>query len=168
MEKSVPDFSERHGDGGRALLMPPEPNPETFPALERPQGEERRAAFLQDAKKPPENPALSGTETELEEDAFYGVEELAAMSREGKGPELREDPDFFSSLARQEPDVALEAHDEAGESRRAPAGWERLRARPRRLGRFGRSSSWWHQDGLWWGLGVLVMVLGLHIGVDSW
>ncbi|XP_048149069.1 protein Wiz-like isoform X2 [Corvus hawaiiensis] len=122
MEKSVPDFSERHGDGGRALLMPPEPNPETFPALERPQGEERRAAFLQDAKKAPENPALSGTETELEEDAFYGVEELAAMSREGKGPELREEPDFFSSLARQEPDVALEAHDEADEPDAALSG----------------------------------------------
>lgn len=102
--------------------MPPEPNPETFPALERPQGEERRAAFLQDAKKAPENPALSGTETELEEDAFYGVEELAAMSREGKGPELREEPDFFSSLARQEPDVALEAHDEADEPDAALSG----------------------------------------------
>lgn len=107
--------------------MPPEPNPETFPALERPQGEERRAAFLQDAKKAPENPALSGTETELEEDAFYGVEELAAMSREGKGPELREEPDFFSSLARQEPDVALEAHDEADEPDAALSGAVRPR-----------------------------------------
>lgn len=106
--------------------MTPEPNKETFPALECPQGEERRAAFLQDAKKPLENPALSGTsvetETELEEDAFYAVDDLATMSREGKGPSgaelrpLQEDPDFFSSLSRQEPDVALEAHDVAGKS----------------------------------------------------
>lgn len=126
MEKAVPNFSERQGDGGRALLMTPEPNKETFPALECPQGEERRAAFLQDAKKPLENPALSGTsvetETELEEDAFYAGDDLATMSREGKGPSstelhsLQEDPDFFSSLSRQEPDIALEAHDVAGKS----------------------------------------------------
>lgn len=126
MEKAVPNFSERQGDGGRALLMTPEPNKETFPALECPQGEERRAAFLQDAKKPLENLALSGTsvetETELEEDAFYAADDLATMSREGKGPSgaelrpLQEDPDFFSSLSRQEPDVALEAHDVAGKS----------------------------------------------------
>lgn len=129
MEKAVPNFSERQGDGGRALLMTPEPNKETFPALECPQGEERRAAFLQDAKKPLENPALSGTsvetETELEEDAFYAADDLATMSREGKGPSgaelrpLQEDPDFFASLSRQEPDVALEAHDVAG---RSPVG----------------------------------------------
>ncbi|XP_035752681.1 LOW QUALITY PROTEIN: protein Wiz [Egretta garzetta] len=132
MEKAVPNFSERQGDGGRALLMTPEPNKETFPALECPQGEERRAAFLQDAKKPLENPALSGTsvetETELEEDAFYAADDLATMSREGKGPSsaelrpLQEDPDFFSSLSRQEPDVALEAHDVADEPDPALSG----------------------------------------------
>ncbi|XP_010567171.1 PREDICTED: protein Wiz isoform X4 [Haliaeetus leucocephalus] len=132
MEKAVPNFSERQGDGGRALLMTPEPNKETFPALECPQGEERRAAFLQDAKKPLENPALSGTsvetETELEEDAFYAGDDLATMSREGKGPSstelhsLQEDPDFFSSLSRQEPDIALEAHDVADEPDPALSG----------------------------------------------
>ncbi|XP_074666811.1 protein Wiz isoform X6 [Strix aluco] len=132
MEKAVPNFSERQGDGGRALLMTPEPNKETFPALECPQGEDRRAAFLQDAKKPLENPALSGTsvetETELEEDAFYAADDLETMSREGKGPSgaelrpLQEDPDFFSSLSRQEPDVALEAHDVADEPDPALSG----------------------------------------------
>ena len=106
--------------------MPPEPNKETFPALECPQGEERRAAFLQDAKKPLENLALSGTsvetETELEEDAFYAGDDLVMVTREGKGPSgtelrpLQEEADFFSSLSRQEPDVALEAHDVAGKS----------------------------------------------------
>ncbi|XP_032533206.1 protein Wiz isoform X4 [Chiroxiphia lanceolata] len=119
MERAVPDFSERQGDGGRALLMPPEPGHETFPA---PQGEERRAAFLQDAKKTPETPTLSGTETELEEDAFYSAGELPTMSREGKGPPGVEDPDFFSSLSRQEPDVALEAHDVADEPDPALSG----------------------------------------------
>ncbi|XP_010011850.1 PREDICTED: leucine zipper protein 4, partial [Nestor notabilis] len=123
MEKAVPSFSERQGDGGRALLMPPEPTNESFPALECPQGDERRGAFLQDAKKALENPALAGssleTEAELEEDAFYAEDDLETMSREGKGPSsielcpLQEEPDFFSSLARQEPDVALEAHDVA-------------------------------------------------------
>ncbi|XP_014815583.1 PREDICTED: protein Wiz-like [Calidris pugnax] len=132
MEKAVPNFSERQGDGGRALLMPPESNQETFPALEGPQGEERRAAFLQDAKKPPENPALSGTavetERELEEEAFYAAEGLGTMSREGKGPSgselrpLQEDPDFFSSLSRQEPDVALEAREVADEPDPALSG----------------------------------------------
>lgn len=131
MEKAVPNFSERQGDGGRALLMPPEPDTKTFPALECPQGQERRAAFLHDAKKPLENLALSGTsvaaETELEEDAFYVPDDPETMSGEEKGPSgaelrpLREEPDFFSSLARQEPDVALEAHDVAGKSQLSAA-----------------------------------------------
>ncbi|XP_062496537.1 protein Wiz isoform X3 [Pezoporus occidentalis] len=129
MEKAVPSFSERQGDGGRALLMPPEPSDETFPPLECPQGEERRAAFLQDAKKPLENPGSSlETEAELEEDAFYAEDDLETMSREGKGPSsvelcpLQEEPDFFSSLARQEPDVALEADDVADEPDPALSG----------------------------------------------
>ncbi|XP_069737652.1 protein Wiz isoform X2 [Phaenicophaeus curvirostris] len=131
MEKTLPNFSEHQGDGGsRSLLMPPEPNKETFPALECPPGEERRVAFLQDVKKPLENSALSGTavETELEEDSFYAADDLATMSREGKGPSgpelrpLQEDPDFFSSLSRQEPDVALEAHDVADEPDPALSG----------------------------------------------
>ncbi|XP_050193453.1 protein Wiz isoform X2 [Myiozetetes cayanensis] len=82
----------------------------------------RGARFLQDAKRAPEPPASSGTETELEEDAFYAAGELPAMSREGKGPPGVEDPDFFSSLSRQEPDVALEAHDEADEPDPALSG----------------------------------------------
>ncbi|XP_053824236.1 protein Wiz isoform X3 [Vidua chalybeata] len=119
MEESVAAFAERLGDGGRALLMPPEPSPEPFPAPERAQAGEERG-FLQDARSAAENPAPRGTE--LDEDAFYGAEELAATSREGKGPELREEPDFFSSLARHEPDVALEAHDEADEPDPALSG----------------------------------------------
>ncbi|KAM4643819.1 protein Wiz isoform 3-T3 [Amazona ochrocephala] len=129
MEKAVPGFSERQGDGGRALLMPPEPSNEAFPPLECPQGEERRAAFLQDAKKPLENPGSSvEAEAELEEDAFYAEDDLETMSREGKGPSsvelcpLQEEPDFFSSLARQEPDIALEADNIADEPDPALSG----------------------------------------------
>ncbi|XP_053907749.1 protein Wiz isoform X3 [Cuculus canorus] len=131
MEKHLASFSEHQGDGGsRSLLMPPEATQETFPALECPQGEERRAAFLQDGKKALENSALSTTtmETELEEDAFYTADDLTMRSRDGKGPSgpklrpLQEDPDFFSSLSRQEPDVALEAHDVADEPGPALSG----------------------------------------------
>ncbi|XP_033927827.1 protein Wiz isoform X3 [Melopsittacus undulatus] len=129
MERAVPSFSGCQGDGGRALLMPPEPGHEQYPPLEGPQGEEPRAAFLQDPKKPLDNPRSSvGTEAELEEDAFYAEDDLEAVSREGKGPSsvelcpLQEEPDFFSSLARQEPDVALEAEDVADEPDPALSG----------------------------------------------
>ncbi|XP_059728112.1 protein Wiz-like isoform X4 [Haemorhous mexicanus] len=105
MEESAPPFPQRLGDGGRALLMPPEPGPEP--------------AFLQDAKAAAQSAAPPGTRLE-EEDAFYGgAEEEPAAA----GPELREEPsDFFSSLARHEPDVALEAHDEADEPDPALSG----------------------------------------------
>ncbi|XP_035164603.1 protein Wiz isoform X1 [Oxyura jamaicensis] len=136
MEKAVPTLSEqqreRQGDGGRALLMTLEPNKENFAALECPQGEERRAAFVKDAKAPLESPALSGTSveagTELKEAAFYTADNLVMMSRDGKGPSgtelcpLQEDPNFFSPLSRQEPDIALEAHDVADEPDPALSG----------------------------------------------
>ncbi|XP_068520571.1 protein Wiz isoform X1 [Anas acuta] len=132
MEKAAPALSEHQGDGGRALLMTLEPNKENFAALECPQGEERRAAFVKDAKAPLESPALSGTAleagTELKEAAFYGADNLAMMSREGKGPPgtelcpLQEDPNFFSTLARKEPDIALEARDVADEPDPALSG----------------------------------------------
>lgn len=130
MEKAAPALSEHQGDGGRALLMTLEPNKENFAALECPQGEERRAAFVKDAKAPLESPALSGTAleagTELKEAAFYGADNLAMMSREGKGSPgtelcpLQEDPNFFSPLARKEPDIALEARDVAGKTPGSP------------------------------------------------
>lgn len=134
MEKAAPALSEhqreRQGDGGRALLMTLEPNKENFAALECPQGEERRAAFVKDAKAPLESPALSGTSveagTELKEAAFYAADDLAMMSRDGKGPPgtelcpLQEDPNFFSPLSRQELDIALEARDVAGKTPGSP------------------------------------------------
>ncbi|KAM6233199.1 protein Wiz [Porphyrio hochstetteri] len=128
MEKTLPDFSEHQGDGDRGSLMPPEPNQETFPTLECPQGEDPRASFLQDGKEPLENPALAGVvETGMElGDPFYTTGDLTAMSREGKGPSgtqlspSQEGSDFFSSLSRQEPDVALEAHDVADEPEPVP------------------------------------------------
>lgn len=141
MEKAAPALSEHQGDGGRALLMTLEPNKENFAALECPQGEERRAAFVKDAKAPLESPALSGTAleagTELKEAAFYGADNLAMMSREGKGSPgtelcpLQEDPNFFSPLARKEPDIALEARDVAGKTPGSPrwvhpTGWWQL------------------------------------------
>ncbi|XP_021238546.1 protein Wiz [Numida meleagris] len=136
MEKAVPTLSEqqreRQGDGSRALLMPLEPNKENFAALDCPQGEERRAAFMKDAKKPLESAALSGTSvevgTELEEAAFYTADDLVTMSRDTKGPSgtdlcpLQEDPVFFSPLSRQEPDIALEACDVADEPDPALSG----------------------------------------------
>lgn len=113
--------------------MPLEPNKENFAAPDCPQGEERRAAFVKDAKKPLESAALSGTSaeagTELGEAAFYTADDLVTMSRDTKGPSgtelcpLQEDPVFFSPLSRQEPDIALEACDVAGES-----PWVLLRA----------------------------------------
>ncbi|XP_071275813.1 LOW QUALITY PROTEIN: protein Wiz [Agelaius tricolor] len=100
MAERVPPFP---ADGGRALLMPPEPSPEP-------------GFLLQDPK----------TGTRLEEDAFYGTEEEPAAA----GPQPGEEPsDFFSSsssssssLARHEPDVAMEAHDEADEPDPALSG----------------------------------------------
>lgn len=106
--------------------MPLEPNKENFAAPDCPQGEERRAAFVKDAKRPLESAALSGTSvevgTELDEAAFYTADDLVTMSRDTKGPSgtdlspLQEDSVFFSPLSRQEPDIALEACDVAGES----------------------------------------------------
>ncbi|XP_010726613.1 protein Wiz isoform X2 [Meleagris gallopavo] len=136
MEKAVPTLSEqqreRQGDGSRALLMPLEPNKENFAAPDCPQGEERRAAFVKDAKKPLESAALSGTSvevgTELDEAAFYTADDLVTMSRDTKGPSgtdlcpLQEDPVFFSPLSRQEPDIALEACDVADEPDPALSG----------------------------------------------
>ncbi|XP_064355385.1 protein Wiz isoform X1 [Dromaius novaehollandiae] len=133
MEKAVPTLSEqqreRQGDGGRAALTALEPNKERFAALECPQGEERRAAFVKDAKAPPESPALSGTAgagTALEE--LFAAENLPAMSQDGGGSPgaetraLEEEPVFFAPLARQEPDVALEARDVADEPDPALSG----------------------------------------------
>ncbi|XP_065511109.1 protein Wiz isoform X2 [Caloenas nicobarica] len=128
MEKTVPDFSERQGDGGRTLLMSPEPDADTFSPPGCPQGEGRGAAFLQDAKNPPEKPALPVTSPEPDEDTFYAAGDLVTMRREGTGPpgaELRplpEGPEFFSSLSRQESGVALEAHNVADEPDPALAG----------------------------------------------
>eukprot|EP00076_Gallus_gallus_P035961 XP_025001499.1 protein Wiz isoform X6 [Gallus gallus] len=136
MEKAVPTLSEqqreRQGDGSRALLMPLEPNKENFAAPDCPQGEERRAAFVKDAKRPLESAALSGTSvevgTELDEAAFYTADDLVTMSRDTKGPSgtdlspLQEDSVFFSPLSRQEPDIALEACDVADEPDPALSG----------------------------------------------
>ncbi|XP_064900017.1 protein Wiz isoform X2 [Columba livia] len=118
MEKTVPDFSERQGDGGRTLLMSPDPDADAFSPPGCPQ----------DAKNPPENPALPATSPEPDEDAFYAAGDLVTMSREGTGPPgsdlrpLPEGPEFFASLSRQEPGVALEAHDVADEPDPALAG----------------------------------------------
>lgn len=128
MEKSVPPPTEQlttHlGDGGRAMLMTSEPSKESFTAQECPQGDKQRATFINDARTPLESTALSGLSgegrTELQKPAFYAPESRLVMSQDTKGPAgtdrcgLQDDPDYFSPLSRQEPDVALEAHEVAG------------------------------------------------------
>ncbi|XP_038234301.1 protein Wiz isoform X6 [Dermochelys coriacea] len=130
MEKAVSTSSSEQQrahrcDGGKSVLMTLEPNKEDFAALECPQGEQRITAFVKDAKMPLESAALSGTSveggTDLKEAAFYASDNVAAMSRDGKGNSAaddmcshKKDPTFFLPLARQEPDVALEAHNMAG------------------------------------------------------
>ncbi|XP_059588440.1 protein Wiz isoform X7 [Alligator mississippiensis] len=129
MEKSVPPPTEQlttHlGDGGRAMLMTSEPSKESFTAQECPQGDKQRATFINDARTPLESTALSGLSgegrTELQKPAFYAPESRLVMSQDTKGPAgtdrcgLQDDPDYFSPLSRQEPDVALEAHEVADE-----------------------------------------------------
>uniref|UniRef100_A0A8C3SF79 WIZ zinc finger n=1 Tax=Chelydra serpentina TaxID=8475 RepID=A0A8C3SF79_CHESE len=131
MEKAVSTSSSEQQrahrcDGGKTTLMTLEPNKEDFAALECPQGEQRIAAFVKDAKMPLESAALSGTSveggTDFKEAAFYASDNVAAMSRDGKGNSgaddmcsRKKDPTFFLPLARQEPDVALEAHNVADE-----------------------------------------------------
>ncbi|XP_074977743.1 protein Wiz isoform X6 [Caretta caretta] len=130
MEKAVSTSSSEQQrahqcDGGKSVLMTLEPNKEDFAALECSQGEQRITAFVKDAKMPLESAALSGTSveggTDLKEAAFYAADNVAAMSRDGKGNSgaddmcsRKKDPTFFLPLARQEPDVALEAHNVAG------------------------------------------------------
>nr|XP_048690178.1 protein Wiz isoform X5 [Caretta caretta] len=131
MEKAVSTSSSEQQrahqcDGGKSVLMTLEPNKEDFAALECSQGEQRITAFVKDAKMPLESAALSGTSveggTDLKEAAFYAADNVAAMSRDGKGNSgaddmcsRKKDPTFFLPLARQEPDVALEAHNVADE-----------------------------------------------------
>ncbi|XP_074791197.1 protein Wiz isoform X4 [Natator depressus] len=131
MEKAVSTSSSEQQrahrcDGGKSVLMTLEPNKEDFAALECSQGEQRITAFVKDAKMPLESAALSGTSveggTDLKEAAFYASDNVAAMSRDGKGNSgaddmcsRKKDPTFFLPLARQEPDVALEAHNVADE-----------------------------------------------------
>ncbi|XP_025071964.1 protein Wiz isoform X3 [Alligator sinensis] len=129
MEKSVPPPTEQlttHlGDGGRAMLMTSEPSKESFTAQECPQGDKQRATFIDNARTPLESTALSGLSgegrTELQKPAFYAPESRLVMSQDTKGPagtdrcSLQDDPDYFSPLSRQEPDVALEAREVADE-----------------------------------------------------
>ncbi|XP_050781696.1 protein Wiz isoform X4 [Gopherus flavomarginatus] len=130
MEKTVSSSSEQQSahwcDGGKTVLMTLEPNKEDFSALECPQGEQRIATFVKDAKMPLESAALSGTSveggTDLKETAFYVSDNVAAMNRDKRGnsgPDdmcsCKKDPTFFLPLVRQEPDVALEAHNVADE-----------------------------------------------------
>ncbi|XP_075758245.1 protein Wiz isoform X3 [Pelodiscus sinensis] len=131
MEKAVSTSSSEQQrahrcDGGKAVLMTLESNKEDFDVLECPQGEQRIAAFVKDAKMPLESAALLGTSVEggidLKEAAFCASEHMAARSREGKGNSgaddmysQRKDPTFFLPLTRQEPDVALEANNVADE-----------------------------------------------------
>ncbi|XP_044850617.1 protein Wiz isoform X4 [Mauremys mutica] len=129
MEKAVSSSEQQSAhwcDGGKTVLMTLEPNKEDFSALECPQGEQRIAAFVKDAKMPLESAALSGTSvegaTDLKETAFYVSDNVAAMNRDERGNSgaddmcsCKKDPTFFLPLARQEPDVALEAHNVADE-----------------------------------------------------
>ncbi|XP_053868333.1 protein Wiz isoform X3 [Malaclemys terrapin pileata] len=131
MEKAVSSSSSEQQrahrcDGGKTVLMTLEPNKEDFSALGCPQGEQRIAAFVKDAKMPLESAALSGTSveggTDLKEAAFYASDNVAAMNRDGRGNSgaddmcsRKKDPTFFLPLARQEPDVGLEAHNVADE-----------------------------------------------------
>ncbi|XP_074835713.1 protein Wiz isoform X2 [Carettochelys insculpta] len=130
MEKAVSTSSSEQQrahrcDGGKTSLMTLESNKEDFAALECPQGEQKITAFVKDAKMPLESAALSGTSMEAgiehKEAAFYASDNVAAMSRDGKGNLdaddmcSHKDPTFFLPLARQEPDIALEAHNVADE-----------------------------------------------------
>ncbi|KAM9115338.1 protein Wiz isoform 5-T6 [Pangshura tecta] len=129
MEKAVSSSEQQSAywcDGGKTVLMTLEPNKEDFSALECPQGEQRIAAFVKDAKMPLESAALSGTSVEggidLKETAFYVSDNMAAMNRDERGNSgaddmcsCKKDPTFFLPLARQEPDIALEAHNVADE-----------------------------------------------------
>ncbi|XP_030401339.1 protein Wiz isoform X4 [Gopherus evgoodei] len=135
MEKAVSSSSEQQSahwcDGGKTVLMTLEPNKEDFSALECPQGEQRIATFVKDAKMPLESAALSGTSveggTDLKETAFYVSDNVAAMNRDKRGNSgaddmcsCKKDPTFFLPLVRQEPDVALEAHNVAGGQKLSP------------------------------------------------
>uniref|UniRef100_A0A8C8SIF2 WIZ zinc finger n=1 Tax=Pelusios castaneus TaxID=367368 RepID=A0A8C8SIF2_9SAUR len=113
-------------DGGNPVLMALEPNDEDFAALGCPLVEQRIAVFVKDAKMPLESATVSGTSvevgTDLRESTFYASDNLAAVSRDRKGNSgvddvcsHKEDSTFFLPLARQEPDVALEAHNVADE-----------------------------------------------------
>ncbi|XP_067400707.1 protein Wiz isoform X2 [Emydura macquarii macquarii] len=131
MEKAVSTSSSEQqrahpSDGGKTVLMALEPNKEDFAALECPLVEQRIAAFVKDAKMPLESAAVSGTSveggTDFREAAFYASDNLAAVSRDRKGNSgaddacsHKEDPTFFLPLIRQEPDIALEAHNVADE-----------------------------------------------------
>ncbi|XP_034649205.1 protein Wiz isoform X2 [Trachemys scripta elegans] len=131
MEKAVSSSSSEQQrahrcDGGKTVLMTLEPNKEDFSALGCPQGEQRIAAFVKDAKMPLESAALSGTSveggTDLKEAAFYASDNVASMNIDGRGNSgaddmcsRKKDPTFFLPLARQEPDVGLEAHNVADE-----------------------------------------------------
>ncbi|XP_062976522.1 protein Wiz isoform X2 [Elgaria multicarinata webbii] len=124
MEKAIPTaLSERMkecGDEGeKAVPMTLVSNKEDLAALECPQGEERVAAFLKDAKTSLESTALLGPSKEggigLKEDVPNSSEKLESMNREGKVTtemcSRKEDPSFLPPFAHQEPDDALEASE---------------------------------------------------------
>ncbi|XP_044309559.1 protein Wiz isoform X5 [Varanus komodoensis] len=122
MEKAVPTTlsegkTERKGDGEKPVPMTLVSNKEDLAALECPKGEERSAAFLQDAKTSLENVAMLGASKNggisLEEPPPTSSEKLEAMNREEKViTEMcshKEDSSFLSSFTHQEPEDALDA-----------------------------------------------------------
>ncbi|XP_077183540.1 protein Wiz isoform X9 [Paroedura picta] len=135
MEKAIPTTlseqqKECEDDERNTVLMTLVPNKEDFAALECPQGEERIAAFLKDAKTSLESVALLGASKEegigLKEANPSSSEKLAAMDREGKvNDEMcshNEDPIFLSPFSHQQPDDAVEACKVTDEPSPSPCG----------------------------------------------
>uniref|UniRef100_A0ACB8EKV4 Uncharacterized protein n=1 Tax=Sphaerodactylus townsendi TaxID=933632 RepID=A0ACB8EKV4_9SAUR len=130
MEKAIPTAlseqqKECEDDERNTVLMTLVPNKEDFAALEYPQGEERIAAFLKDAKTSLESVALLGASKEegigLKEAIPSSSEKLAAMNREGKVNDKmcshKEDPILLSPFSHQEPDDAIEACKVTGKAK---------------------------------------------------
>ncbi|XP_048344420.1 protein Wiz isoform X2 [Sphaerodactylus townsendi] len=135
MEKAIPTAlseqqKECEDDERNTVLMTLVPNKEDFAALEYPQGEERIAAFLKDAKTSLESVALLGASKEegigLKEAIPSSSEKLAAMNREGKVNDKmcshKEDPILLSPFSHQEPDDAIEACKVTDEPSLSPYG----------------------------------------------
>lgn len=132
MEKAIPTTlseqqKECEDDEKNTVLMTLVPNKEDFAALDCPQGEERIATFLKDAKTSLESMALLGASKEegigLKEVVPSSSDKSAAMDREGKVNDAaitrcrhNEDPIFLSPFSHQPPNDGVEVCKVTGKS----------------------------------------------------